>query len=290
MRLSRTEPIRFWVTLGILILLCLCHTPRLDATPTPETLELAAFEAASRFGDQSVVHFLESFYDSEKRPVVHVFLVTKNGSSLPEDLESSIEHGMTLRENGESLIETDHTDSGQVLVAMSDAVLHQADRYGTLLIALGDNEPSLVAFHHGLPTCLVARTDAEERAKAFSNGMDVTPVGVLYVSPLEYYYEFDIEGAHILVSPFHQRIVFTSDLDGTLETTFERPGEDLLAIPTRLPKSSFPIPTSLRASPTTTSGDRYPTVAAPQPEPVFWDIGMIRAMTTLSRVQERMTM
>jgi len=240
MRLSRTMTIRFCVTLGILIFLCFSHTQNLDAMPTSETLAFAAFEAAARFGDQSAVHFLETFHDSEKRPVIHVFLVTKDGSSLPEDLESSIEHGMALRKNGESLIEAGHTDSGQTLVAMSDPVLHQADRYGTLLIALGDNEPSLAAFHHGLPTCLVARTDAEERAEAFCDATDVTPLGVLYVSPLEYYFEFDAAGEHILVNPFHQRIMFTSDLDGMLEATFEQPAGGPFGHNETAPAAEFP--------------------------------------------------
>ena len=240
MRLSRTMTIRFCVTLGILILLCFSHTQNLDATPTSETLAFAAFEAAARFGDQPAVHFLETFHDSEKRPVIHVFLVTKDGSSLPEDLESSIEHGTDLREQGESLIEAGRTEAGEKLLDMSEPILHQADQYGTLLISAEEAEPSLIAFHDGLPTYLVARTDAEERAEAFSDGTDVTLIGILYLSPLEYFYEFDAGGDRILVSPFHQRIMSGSDVDEVLQRTCEQPGEDLFGRAEIAPTAEFP--------------------------------------------------
>jgi len=102
---------------------------------------------------------------------------------LPDDLESSSEEARHLREQGESLIGAGQTETGETLLAMSEAVLYGTDQYGTLLISAIEVEPSLVAFHHGLPTCLFARRDAEERAEIFADTEDLTFLGVLYLTP-----------------------------------------------------------------------------------------------------------
>jgi hypothetical protein len=91
-----------------------------------------------------------------------------------------------------------------------------------------------------LPTDLIVQRDADERARSFSQGKPVTPRGVLYVSPLEYYYAFDIEGETLLVSPFDSRIFPRDDL----KTEFEPPQRVSAENPPnqeeQAPQSSFP--------------------------------------------------
>ena len=216
----------------IFSLLAVFCTPPLYSsgpTPGPSTVDIAAFEAARRFGDQSTTHFLRTFHDLEGSPAVHLFLVTKDQQSIPENLEESIEEGRRLREEGESLIQVGQTEAGERLLTMGTALLLREDRFGTLLVSATQDGPSLIAFHHGLPTYLIARTETEERAEAFSGGKHVSLLGVLYFSPFEYYYEFEIEDQRILVNPFDSRILHRVDLEEASESfdplAFETHGE-----------------------------------------------------------------
>jgi hypothetical protein len=210
----------FWICCLLAIL-----QPRLSNTlerpALSSALDVATVETERKFGDAWTAHFLETFYDFQDAPVVHVFLVTKADVSIPEDLEFAIEEGTDLREHGEALIESGQTEVGARLLATSEAMLHGTDQFGTLLISAHEMEPSLVAFHHGLPTYLVAKRDAEERAETFADGAEVTFLGVLYFTPLEYYYEFDVQGESILVSPFHSRIISRAEMAKSHETTDE---------------------------------------------------------------------
>jgi len=201
-----------------------------DAVPGPSILSFAAFEAVNRFGDQSTTHFLTTFYDVTGAPTVYLFLVTKNQTSMPEDIDGSIEEGRNLREEGESLIESGQTEEGERLITRSKNLLHQKDRFGTLLVSAKPEGPSLIAFHHGLPTYLIAKTEAKERAAVLFNGKHLTSMGVLYSSPLEYYFEFDVEGERILASLFDSEIVSRADLEMNLKSSdvpvSEGSGED----------------------------------------------------------------
>ena len=240
MWVERKKPVLlFWICCLLTVL-----QPRLSDSREPMTpssaADVATVEAQRRFGDQWSAHFLETFHDCQEAPVVHVFLVTKDDSSTPEDLKSPIEKGSDLREQGEWLIETGQTEIGARLLAMSEPVLHGTDQYGTLLISAEEIEPSLVAFHHGLPTYLVARRDAEDRAETFADGREVTFLGVLYFTPLEYYYEFDAEGERILVSPFHPRIILRADMEKALERTHEHVTGALLRQTEGATASQFP--------------------------------------------------
>jgi len=82
-----------------------------------------------------------------------------------------------------------------------------------MVVSAAQERPCLVAFHNGLPTYLIAKKPAEQRAEAFSNGRHVTPIGVIYLSPLEYYFEFDVKDHKILVSPFYSKVLSRADLE-----------------------------------------------------------------------------
>ena len=189
------------------------HSHSSDPIPGPSTLDIASSEATKRFGNQSTAHFLGTFYDLQGAPRVHLFLVTKDQESIPEDIDKSIEEWRKLLEQGESLLQAGQTEEGERLIANSRTLLLQEDRYGTMLVSAGHERPCLVAFHHGLPTYLIAKKEAKQRAEAFSNGKNVSPLGVIYLSPLEYYFEFEIEGQKILVSPFYSKIISRADLE-----------------------------------------------------------------------------
>jgi hypothetical protein len=194
--------------------------------PDPFTQDTAAREGIRRFGNQSRAHFLKTFGDPEGAPAVYVFLVTKDSESIPEDIEASIEAGRKLLKEAQSLIQAGQIEEGEKLITRSKGLLFQENHYGTLLLSAKQEEPTLVAFHHGLPTCLVAKTEARERAKAFSNGNRVIPLGVLYHSPLEYYLEFEGEGQKILVSPLDSEIFFSVECVKDLESSpLPMPGE-----------------------------------------------------------------
>ncbi len=186
-----------------------------SSEPVPETstIDTATFEATKRFGDQSTAHFLKTFYDLEGVPAVHLFLVTKNEEAIPENIDLCIEAGRRLLEEGQSLIQNGLAEAGQNLITNGRANLLQEDSYGTLLISARQKGPSLIAFHHGLPTYVTAKKEARDKADVFAKGKFVTQLGVLYVSPLEYYFEFEIENWEILVNPFSNRLISKADLE-----------------------------------------------------------------------------
>ena len=213
MRVQKKKSALFFLIFCFLAVLCAPHAHGSDPLASPSILDVAAFEAIERFGNQATAHFLSSFYDREGNPAVHLFLVTKDQEPVPEDIEESLEDGRRLLDEGEALIQSGRIEEGARVIAAGKALLLQEARYGTLLVSARQEGPSLVAFHHGLPTCLIAQTEAEERAEAFSNGKHVTPLGVIYLSPLEYYFEFEVEAQKILVSPFYSKIISRADLE-----------------------------------------------------------------------------
>ncbi|NIS69169.1 MAG: hypothetical protein GTO12_09530, partial [Proteobacteria bacterium] len=88
----------------------------------------------------------------------------------------------------------------------------------------------------GLPTYLIARKEAEERVETFSNAKHAILLGVLYLSPFEYYLEFQVGGEKILASPFNSEIVFAADLEQSPDppsAPFLEPSEDLSEVPQR---------------------------------------------------------
>ncbi len=200
-----------------------------DLSPTIAATKTASTEAVRRFGVQSSVSFITTFHDLEGNPAVYLFLVIKNQDSIPENLKQSVQEGINLLREGQSLIQTGRNEEGQKLIARGKTLILQEDTYGTLLVSAKPERPSLIAFHHGLPTYLTARTEAEERAEAFSGGKPVAMLGVLYFSPFEYYFEFKVEGRHILVSPFDSevfdRAVLESDIEPSEPPVFESPDE-----------------------------------------------------------------
>ncbi len=231
MRVQKKKSALFFLIFCFLAVLCAPHAHGSDPLASPSILDVAAFEVIERFGNQATAHFLSSFYDREGNPAVHLFLVTKDQEPVPEDIEESLEDGRRLLDEGEALIQSGRIEEGARVIAAGKALLLQEARYGTLLVSARQEGPSLVAFHHGLPTCLIAQTEAEERAEAFSNGREVTPLGVLYLSPLEYYFEFEVEGEKILASPFNSEILSRVDLEKYLKSSRfsvpEDPGEHL---------------------------------------------------------------
>jgi hypothetical protein len=200
----------------ILCILALFHTPHsysLEPAPGTSTIDTAAFEAMKRFGDQSTAHFLKTFYDLEGAQAVHLFLVTKNKEAILENIDLCIDAGRRLIEEGQSLIQNGLFEAGQNLITSGRTNLFQENSYGTLLISARQEGPTLIAFHHGLPAYVTAKKEAEDKADAFSNGKLVTYLGVLYLSPLEYYFEFEIENWEILVNPFSNRLIQRADLE-----------------------------------------------------------------------------
>jgi hypothetical protein len=190
------------------------------------TLYTASLEANRRFGDGSTPSFVTTFYDIEGKPAAHLFLVTKDQGSPLTDMETCLEEGRAILEEGEALIQAGETEEGQKLIVRGKSLLFQEDRYGTLIVSAAEEGSSLVAFHHGLPTYLVAKTEVRERAEDFSNGRPVTWLGVLYLSPLEYYVECEVDGQRILVSPLNLDISFRVDLDDDFNVLrFEAPEE-----------------------------------------------------------------
>jgi hypothetical protein len=190
-----------------------------NVTADPSALETATVEGIRRFGPEARVSLITTFHDLDGNPSVQLFLVQKDQESNPEDIEKSIEAGREFREAGVALIEAGQSEAGRDLIAISKTLQRQEDHYGTLFIRMSYGESSLVAFHHGLPTYLIERAEAEERAIDFSNGMPVTLLGVLYLSPLDYFFEFEFEGKSVLVSPFHPEILSRTDLG----ERYERP-------------------------------------------------------------------
>ena len=217
MRAQKRIKILCFAIFGFLAVFCIPPTDGSDSIPDPSAFDFAGLEATQRFGERSTVHLLTTFYDLEGEPAVHLFLVTKNQQSIPEDLVESIEEGRRLRQEGVSLIEAGETKAGEDLLALSKSILLQEDEFGALFVSANQDGPSLIAYHHGLPTHLTARTDAEERAQAFFGEKQMVFLGVLFFSPLEYYYEFELEGEQILVSPFGSRIIERADLEETIE-------------------------------------------------------------------------
>jgi hypothetical protein len=189
-------------------------------------MDLVAYEATTRFGNQSASHFLETFTDLQGAPAVHLFLVTKGQDSIPENMGASIDNGLAIREEGQSLIQNGQIEEGQRLVARSKALVLQENHYGTLIISAKKEGPSLLAFHHGLPTYLIAKTDAEERAEVFSKGEQAILIGVLYLTPLEYYFEFEVGDQKILVNPFDLEVIPRADLERRLDLFRSPPVED----------------------------------------------------------------
>ncbi len=181
-----------------------------EPLPGPSVIDIAAFEGTKRFGNQSTAHFINTFYDLKGTPAVHLFLVTKDQESIPEDMDKCIEGGRRLLEEGESLIRTGKTEEGQRLIASGKTLLLQEDRYGALLVSARQGGPSLIAFHHGLPTYLAAKKEVDER---------VTPLGVLYFSPLEYYFEFEIEDQKTLVNAFSLKFLSRAELEKDLRSS-----------------------------------------------------------------------
>lgn len=213
MRVTKRKSALIFLIFCLLVVFFAPHSYSSDAIPDPSTLDIAGFETTKRFGNHSTAHFLRTFYDPQGAPAVHLFLVTKDQESIPEDIEESMEGGRKLLEQGESLIQAGQSEEGERLIANSRTLLLQEDRYGTLLVSAGHERPCLVAFHHGLPTYLIAKAEAKERAEAFSNRKHVTPLGVVYLSPLEYYLEFEVERQSVLVSPFYSKIISRADLE-----------------------------------------------------------------------------
>ena len=213
MRVKKRKSALFSLIFCLLVLFFAPYSHSSDPIPGPSTLDIAASEATKRFGNQSAAHFLRTFYDLQGAPAVHLFVVTKDQESIPENIEQSTDEGRELLEEGESLIQAGQSEEGKNLIATGRAMLLQEDRYGTMLVSAGQERPCLVAFHHGLPTYLIAKKEAKQRAEAFSNGKHVTPLGVIYLSPLEYYFEFEVEGQKILVSPFYSKIISRDDLE-----------------------------------------------------------------------------
>lgn len=219
MRAQKRRGVLFFLIFCLLAVFCPPHSHGSNPIPDPSILDLAALGAIERFGHGSTAHFLETFCDLEGVPAIYLFLVTKGQQSIPDGIEESMEEGRRLREEGESLIQAGQTEEGERLIARGKTLLLQEDRFGTLLISPSLEEASLIAFHHGLPPYVTAKTEVEQRVEAFSNGKHVTPLGVLYCCPLEYYFEFEIEGQRILVSPFHTRIISRTDLEKHLKSS-----------------------------------------------------------------------
>jgi hypothetical protein len=152
-----------------------------DSIPASSVLDSAAFEAINRFGVESYAEFVTSFHDLEGNPSTHLFLVTKVQHSAAEDIDG-----------GEDL---------------------QEGFSATMLIQERQGECLLIAFHRGIPTFLMAQNDAENTMLAFSDGKPVKRLGVLYLSPLEYYFEFEVEGEIFLVNAFDLKILSRDELE-----------------------------------------------------------------------------
>jgi hypothetical protein len=230
MRVRKRGSLVFALTVCVVAVFCIHPSHGIDL-PEAGILKIAASEAVRRFGDRSTAHFLETFYDVRGTPAVHLFLITKNRESIPEDVEESIQQARRLREQAESMIYAGITEEGEELLATATALLFQEDQFGALLFSADEPEPFLVAFHHGLPTSVVAEGEAEQEASIYAQGGGVTRLGVLYFSPFEYYYEFDVAGERILLSPFDSSILSRAEMERSLQSSsdsaFERPGEVL---------------------------------------------------------------
>jgi len=227
MRVQKRKSVLFLLIFFLMTGFCNSPSHGSGPIPGPAILGFTASEAGMRFGKPSTAHFLVTFHDLEGAPAAYLFLVTKDQESIPEDIGECIEEARRTLEEGEHWIEKGQTQEGLDLISRSRALLFQEDRFATLLVSTENAQPSLLAFHHGLPTYVIAKTEAQERAEALSHGKQVIPVGVLYLSPLEYYFEFETEGQNVLVSPFHSKIAFRDNLEEDLE-------------PRRLPVSKGP--------------------------------------------------
>lgn len=205
MGVQRKRSTPLFLTLSLLIFFLVpCSYSSEPLLPGPSVMDIAAFEATKRFGNQSTAHFINTFHDLEGTPVVHLFLITKDQKeSIPEDIEKCIERGRRLIKEGQSFIRTGKTEEGQRLIASGKTILLQENRYGALLVSAKHGGPSLIAFHHGLPTYLTAKKVVDER---------VTPIGVIYFSPFEYYFEFEIEDQKTLVNAFSLKSLSRAEL------------------------------------------------------------------------------
>jgi hypothetical protein len=185
-----------------------------DSIPAPSVLDSAAFEAVNRFGAGSSAEFVTSFYDLEGNPSTHLFLVTKVQQSATEDVDGS-----------EDL---------------------QEEFSATMLIQERQGECFLIAFHRGTPIYLMAERDAETSALAYSKRKPVKRVGVLYVSPLEYYFEFEVGDESILVNAFDLKILSRDDLGkSTVPAPFIAPHEETGEYPnTQRAVARYPAGTS----------------------------------------------
>jgi hypothetical protein len=220
-----------------LLFLVLCVVPILyalisyssDSIQSASVVDFAESEAKKRFGSRSKAHLFETFYDRLGTPAVELYLVTKDQEAIPEDLEELMDQGREFLETGEALVESGYPEEGEELIDTGRALLFQENRFGTLLVATRQGPPFLLAFHHGLPTHLVARAEATQKAQAFAGGDPVELLGILYVSPLQYYFEFDHEGQRLLISPFDPRTVrrpdFEADSSTGIPTVYQAPGE-----------------------------------------------------------------
>ena len=199
--------------LNILVFISIPYSYSSELVRWTSITDTATFEATKRFGDQSTVHFLRTFYDIKGRPAVYLFLVAKNREAIPENLYLSIEGGRNLIEEGQTLIQKGLAQEGQNLITSGREIILQEHGYGTLYISARQEGPSLISFHHGLPTYITAKKEAEDNADDFSKGENVTSLGVLYVSPFEYYFEFEIGARKILVDSFSHRLILRTDLE-----------------------------------------------------------------------------
>jgi len=213
MRVQKSKTVFFFLFLNFFVLILIHYSYSSGLVQWTSITDTATFEATKRFGDQSTVHFLRTFYDIKGRPAVYLFLVAKNREAIPENLYLSIEGGRNLIEEGQTLVQKGLAQEGQNLITNGRAIILQEHGYGTLYVSAKREGPSLISFHHGLPTYITAKKEAEDKANDFSNGENVTSLEVLYVSPFEYYFEFEIGDRKILVDSFSHRLILRTDLE-----------------------------------------------------------------------------
>ncbi len=83
MRVQKSKTVFFSIILNMLVLIPIHYSYSSELVQWTSITDTATFEATKRFGDQSTVHFLRTFYDIKGRPAVYLFLVAKNREEIP---------------------------------------------------------------------------------------------------------------------------------------------------------------------------------------------------------------
>ncbi len=175
--------------------------------------QFAAGNARELFGSQSTSNQIATYHDSFGNDSVNIFLVTKIPSLYPDSYMQSVEDGQQMIAEGESLLVNGLQEEGRLLIRQGRELVNQEDKYGTMFIAGSLESYTVVAFHHGLPTFVTFQESARKIAEEFYPGDFPSFIGILYVSPLQYYFEFQMNGRNILVNPFDSEVAFKEDIE-----------------------------------------------------------------------------